>query len=581
MGRVYLAVHPDIGSRVAIKIFSRDCDTRGDLVERFFAEARATNLIGHEHIINVLDVNRLESGRPYMVMEHLRGLPLSKLIGSETLTDSGIVQIMLDVLDGLDAAHGLKIIHRDLKPDNIFVSPGGKATLLDFGVAKLVPEMMGDSGPTTTGAILGTPHYMSPEQAVGDPIDARTDIYALGIILFECFTGKRPFRATSLYKLLDQHVHDAPPPPSSYRAGIGADIEKLILHALAKAPKDRPQSAAEMRQALAKCESAFGPSPSQSMRIRIDAAELASNEEIIAKQVQATKAGKGQGELAQTASTVAPGAKRKDGLAGDKVGARQKKRLDVLLRGGVILAIAAVIGYFALQDDEVVVGSATEWGGIAGDASPQGGLGNSVTQGMPTSDAGPSAAVLPVASPADAAVDAALPDAAPAVVKPKGIAPLSLYRKAYRLAVQEQPDVALEAISMHGLNTEGRVILGERRSKVMFTFHSRLLTKRALKRPNGERMPGVCRIAVIFTKSRKPILERRMATKCAEVITVPRPFCSMAELFKKKGKPLTSLFRPKSSIEAHYSARELNFSHRQGWQITVDDKKTIRSQSCR
>ena len=584
MGRVYLAVHPEIGSRVAIKIFSRDCDTRVDLVERFFAEARATNLIGHEHIINVLDVNRLESGRPYMVMEHLRGLPLSKLIGSETLTDSGIVQIMLDVLDGLHAAHGHKIIHRDLKPDNIFVSPGGKATLLDFGVAKLVPEMMGDSGPTTTGAILGTPHYMSPEQAVGDPIDERTDIYALGVILFECFTGRRPFRATSLYKLLDQHVHEEPPKPRSYRAEIGADVEKVILRALSKLPKDRHQSAAEMRQELEACASTNGPSPSQSMRIRIDAAEVASNELKLRKQ-NVARAGKAaeedeKGSLGQTASTVAPGPKKKPGLLRDLVGAKQKKRLDMLLRGGSVLGILAVLGYYALRDDDTVVGTATEWGGVAGDASPQDQSATEVTQVMPVMDAGQAAAIEPVVVP-DASVDAAMPDAAPVVVKPKGIAPLSLYNKAYRLAVSQQSDVSLEAIGISGLTTEGRVILRESDSKIVFTFHSKVLTHRAARRLNGDRLPGACRVMVIFKKSRKPTVERRMAQKCAEIATVSRPFCTMAELFEQKGKSLTKHFRPNSRISAHYSAREFNFSSSQGWQLGVDNKKFVRSHACK
>ncbi|MCP4448895.1 MAG: serine/threonine protein kinase [Myxococcales bacterium] len=137
-------------------------------------------------------------------MEHLSGRPLSQLIGTGELTDSGILLLVLDVLSGLAVAHDHEGVHRDHEPDNIFVSPEGHATLLDFGVAKLVPEFLGDSGPTTTGSILGPPLYMSPEQAVGDPVDARADIYALGIIPFECFVGKRPFGATSLYKLLSQ-----------------------------------------------------------------------------------------------------------------------------------------------------------------------------------------------------------------------------------------------------------------------------------------------------------------------------------------------------------------------------------------
>lgn len=256
MGRVYLATHPEILSRVAIKVFSKDWKVHANLVSRFFAEARATNIIDHANIVTILDVGRLDDGRPYMVMEYLKGQPLSALVGTDALSDALLSRIMLDVLNALSAAHENKIIHRDLKPDNIFVSPEGRATLLDFGIAKLEPDVINDSAPaaTATGLVLGTPQYMSPEQATGDPIDLRTDVYAMGIILYECFVGQRPFDGSSLYRLLDQHVNLKPIRPRELRPDLPLEVENVILRALEKRAEDRYQSAKEMHKALEACE---------------------------------------------------------------------------------------------------------------------------------------------------------------------------------------------------------------------------------------------------------------------------------------------------------------------------------------
>src|SRR5712672_437390 len=179
MGRVYKGVQPTIGSRVAIKVLSRECSDRRDLVERFFAEAKAVNLI---------DLAMLADGRPYIIMEYLDGAPLATLIEvavqhGPALPLGGIARLTAEVLDALGAAHAKGIIHRDLKPDNVFVAPSGRPKILDFGIAKL-SDVSNTS--TRTGSLLGTPHYMSPEQAAGRVVDHRADIYAIGVILFEC-----------------------------------------------------------------------------------------------------------------------------------------------------------------------------------------------------------------------------------------------------------------------------------------------------------------------------------------------------------------------------------------------------------
>jgi serine/threonine-protein kinase len=254
MGRVYKGVHPTIGSRVAIKVLSRECSDRRDLVDRFFAEAKAVNLIRHESIVNVLDLAMLPDGRPYIIMEYLDGAPLASIIEHSVqnrtpLPLGGLARLTVEVLDALAAAHAKGIVHRDLKPDNIFVGPSGRPKVLDFGIAKLNDPGSG-GGSTRTGSLLGTPHYMAPEQAAGRPVDYRADIYAIGVILFECATGQKPFMAESLFDLLRKHVEEAPPSPRLYRPDMDPGLEQLILCALAKAPDQRFGSAQAMSMAL-------------------------------------------------------------------------------------------------------------------------------------------------------------------------------------------------------------------------------------------------------------------------------------------------------------------------------------------
>ncbi|MCA9669290.1 MAG: protein kinase [Myxococcales bacterium] len=255
MGKVYLGTNPAIGSRVAIKVLSSERSGGVDLVERFFNEARAVNLIRHENIVNIVDLARLPDGRPYIVMEFLEGAPLSRVFArSSTSTPpslplSRLARLMIQTLEALAAAHARGIIHRDLKPENIYVTRGGHAKVLDFGIAKLSSDLK-VSGPTVSGVMLGTPPYMSPEQIKGGAIDARSDLYAAGVILFEGATGQLPFLAESLYVLCSMHVEQPPPPPRSLRADLPPVLEQVILRALAKAPEHRFADAAAMAAAL-------------------------------------------------------------------------------------------------------------------------------------------------------------------------------------------------------------------------------------------------------------------------------------------------------------------------------------------
>lgn len=252
MGNVYLGVQPHIGSRVAVKVLSQECAREPELVERFFQEARAVNLIKHENIVSVIDMARLPDGRPFIVMEYIEGVTLAKVITNGRAPLGGIVQVMSDVLSALDAAHAIGIVHRDLKPDNILITGKGHARVLDFGIAKLAPALRAHEGARTeTGALLGTPAYMAPEQISGrGEIDGRTDVYAAGIVLFEAVTGRVPFAGATLFDMMRAQLEDDPPHPRALREDLPEPMEAVILTALAKDPAMRFQSAAAMANAL-------------------------------------------------------------------------------------------------------------------------------------------------------------------------------------------------------------------------------------------------------------------------------------------------------------------------------------------
>jgi hypothetical protein len=247
MGRVYLGVQPQIGSRVAIKLMS---SAAAGHVDRFFAEARAVNLIDHDSIVKVTDLGTLPDGRPFIVMEYLEGCTLRAIYKSGPPPLGAIGRVIVEVLAALAAVHEREIVHRDLKPDNIFLTTSGRVKVLDFGIAKLLAEGGASAPRTKTGATIGTPEYMAPEQINGGTIDPRTDLYTMGVVLFEAATGQRPFSGDTEFAIMRAHVEDAPPRPSQLRADIPALYEQVILQALAKRPELRFQSAGAMSNAL-------------------------------------------------------------------------------------------------------------------------------------------------------------------------------------------------------------------------------------------------------------------------------------------------------------------------------------------
>ncbi|HET6440720.1 MAG TPA: serine/threonine-protein kinase, partial [Anaeromyxobacter sp.] len=250
MGTVYLAEHPVIGSKVAIKFLHESMAHEPEVVARFYDEARAVNLIGHENIVGVFDLALLPPDRFYYVMEYLEGETLAALERRGTVPPVVGLEILLQLCDALAAAHEQGVVHRDLKPENVFlVSRRGRShfvKLVDFGIAKLRGA---GRGRTQAGVLVGTPEYMSPEQCDDGAVDARTDVYALGVMAFELFTGQLPFSARSTTQLLLAHMGKPPPRPSSI-APIDAELERAILKALEKEPDRRFQDMAAFADAL-------------------------------------------------------------------------------------------------------------------------------------------------------------------------------------------------------------------------------------------------------------------------------------------------------------------------------------------
>ncbi len=256
MGNVFLAHHPVIGKRVALKVIHPELASNEEMIARFFNEARAVTQIGHENIVDVQDFGQTPDGDSFIVMELLEGFSLGDRIKSEgTLSIPRATHIALQLADGLAAAHARGIIHRDLKPDNIFLIPRGGdpdfVKILDFGLAKLSGPSQAMSHQTKTGSLLGTPHYMAPEQAENvKKVDHRADIYSLGCIVFQMLTGRVPFPGEGFGEVLVRHVREPPPLPSRLNPAVPPALEKIVLHALAKKPDFRFASMEDFRAAL-------------------------------------------------------------------------------------------------------------------------------------------------------------------------------------------------------------------------------------------------------------------------------------------------------------------------------------------
>ena len=253
MGVVYKCRRRVFEKTVAVKILRSDLAKNHEVTERFATEAKAASNIGNAHIVDVFDFGELPDGSTYFAMEYLDGPSLADLLEpSGSVPAVRVVEIGRQLAEGLAAAHEAGIVHRDLKPDNVFlVDKDGRefVKIVDFGIAKVAGLQ---NKITRAGAIFGTPHYMAPEQCRGSAVDARTDIYSLGVILYELLTGTVPFDAENPLTILSQHLHDPPAPPSTLDRPpqLPGGLEAVILRCLEKDPDQRFQSMGEVAEAL-------------------------------------------------------------------------------------------------------------------------------------------------------------------------------------------------------------------------------------------------------------------------------------------------------------------------------------------
>ncbi|HEV7375506.1 MAG TPA: tetratricopeptide repeat protein [Pyrinomonadaceae bacterium] len=267
MGVVYSAEDTHLGRHVAIKFLSSTTSETHHFKARFLREARAASMLNHPHIATVFDYGETPEGFPFIVMEEVKGSPLSDLLHDGELTLARAIEIVEDVASALSEAHEHGIVHRDIKPSNVFINERGQVKVLDFGLAKQLNEDHTQADPdartllathTRSDIVVGTPLYLSPEQAMSAPVDGRSDLFALGALLYECITGRPAFSGASVIEIGAQVIHIDPPPPSTINPRVPPQLDRITLKALQKKPGARYQSAQEMIKDLRAMRGAVG-----------------------------------------------------------------------------------------------------------------------------------------------------------------------------------------------------------------------------------------------------------------------------------------------------------------------------------
>ena len=250
MGRVYKALDTEINEKIALKIIKPGIASDEKIIERFRNELTTARQIAHKNVCRMHDLNR-DQGKYYITMEFVDGGDLKSLIRKTRRLDAGTaISIAKQICEGLAEAHNLGIIHRDLKPGNIMIDDTGRAKIMDFGIARTIKS----KGITGSGVMIGTPEYMSPEQVDAGDLDQRSDIYSLGIILYEMVTGRLPFEGETAFSIGMKHKGEMPGDPGEINPQVPAELSLLILQCLEKKVENRPQSTQEVWEALTRIE---------------------------------------------------------------------------------------------------------------------------------------------------------------------------------------------------------------------------------------------------------------------------------------------------------------------------------------
>ncbi len=235
MSTVYLALDEVLDRPVAIKLLHREISEEADQLERFRREARAAARLSHPNLVGVIDAGE-DDGRPYIVFEYIEGRTLKRRLQEEgRLPIDEAVAYAIEIGRGLTAAHARKLVHRDVKPQNVLIDPDGRAKVTDFGIARSLES----KGLTATGRVLGTTDYVSPEQAMGEDVDERSDVYSLGVVLYEMLTGDVPFRAETQVGVAMKHVNEPMPDVQTKRPEVSAAVASVVDRATTKDPRDR------------------------------------------------------------------------------------------------------------------------------------------------------------------------------------------------------------------------------------------------------------------------------------------------------------------------------------------------------
>jgi predicted Ser/Thr protein kinase len=343
MGVVYRATDPNIGRTVALKTLRLDVNgvESNEMLLRFQAEARNAGVLNHANIVTIYDAQEIE-GTFYIAMEYIQGQTLQDLLKSGSPPIEKVIDIVRQVCAGLDYAHARGIIHRDIKPANIMIEPDDTVKIMDFGIAKGQ-----GTGMTSTGQVLGTPNYMSPEQVKGKPLDGRSDLFSLGVVVYEMLTGERPFTGDNITTVIYKIVNEQPLAPCEVNAGLHAGLNAAVMKALSKNRDERHQSGAELTRDLENFQNFGLPSGGTTRFVTGPIEAVAAAPARAPKPVASTAGAAAAAKTARSPLSTTVALARKPAKPPAK--APPERRSIAMIVGIVGLAVLAVAGYIGLR----------------------------------------------------------------------------------------------------------------------------------------------------------------------------------------------------------------------------------------